>query len=345
MIGKKRKLVVGAIIAVVIAIVAAVIGSNRATAAPIYGDTSATVSPFTLTDHGPHVSTPTPLTTPVTVLPASIQFQVIGTPPFLGADTWQVSPATLDGYALQINSAGLLTLTPISGATQTIGAGAIAVSATDVLGATGLDTVTIGFVDATHSSLTQVSHNLLNNIFGLNNNANGQVDFSLVPTPAPAVTWSAGNLPNGTAMASNGILTATSSIPGAYNEVPVRATDSGGATAVAVVDLTIKGAIVGNDTPRLSHGYAVAGINSSRENVFYEQDGSPSWDHFTIVGPGAINGHQGWVHGQLGLNEAVYGGLLAGHGYTVFYQPVTGPGSTTPWPGAHWGYVYFISGR
>jgi hypothetical protein len=94
--------------------------------------------------------------------------------------------------------------------------------------------------------------------------------------------------------------------------------------------------------PRLSKGHAVA-LSPVRENVYFFQSGAASWDHFTIVGPGKINGHQGWVNGQIGLNAAVYGGLEAHHGYTVFYQPVTGQGSTTPVPGPHWGYVYFVS--
>ena len=94
--------------------------------------------------------------------------------------------------------------------------------------------------------------------------------------------------------------------------------------------------------PRLSGGHAVF-IGTSRENVYFVQSGAASWDHFTIVGPGAINGHQGWVNGKLGLNAAVYWGLEYRHGYTVFYQPVTGRGSTTPVPGSHWGYVYFVS--
>lgn len=94
--------------------------------------------------------------------------------------------------------------------------------------------------------------------------------------------------------------------------------------------------------PRLSKGHAVA-LNPVRENVYYVQTGAASWDHFTIVGPGKINGHQGWVPGKIGLNVAVYGGLEAHHGYTVFYQPVEGQGSTVPVPGAHWGYVYFVS--
>ena len=77
--------------------------------------------------------------------------------------------------------------------------------------------------------------------------------------------------------------------------------------------------------------------------MYYIQSGAASWDHFTIVGPGKINGHQGWVYGNLGLNVAVYGGLQYKHGYTVYYQPVIAQGSTTPVPGSHWGYVYFVS--
>lgn len=95
--------------------------------------------------------------------------------------------------------------------------------------------------------------------------------------------------------------------------------------------------------PRLSKGHAVS-ISPVREDVYFTQSGVASCDHFTIAGPGAINGHQGWVNGKIGLNEAVYGGLEAGHGYTVFYQPVTGSCAlhgTTAVPGSHFGYVYF----
>ena len=99
--------------------------------------------------------------------------------------------------------------------------------------------------------------------------------------------------------------------------------------------------------PHLSKGHAVL-ITGARENVYFVQSDAASCDHFTIVGPGKINGHQGWVRAHLGLNAAVYGGLEYNHGYTVFYTPVTGPadcsgGSTTPVPGSHWGYVYFVS--
>ncbi len=84
-------------------------------------------------------------------------------------------------------------------------------------------------------------------------------------------------------------------------------------------------------------------VSPTRENVYFIQSGAPSWDHFIIIGPGPINGHEGWVDGQLGLNVAVYGGLWAHHGYTVFFQPVTGQGSTTPIPGSRGGHVFFFT--
>lgn len=195
---------------------------------------------------------------------------------------------------------------------------------------------------------------------GTNDNTTGRVDF----LPAPAgVTFTGANLPVGTGgnpgvTLTGNVLSATSTIPGVYNDIAVTATDTAGATATDTFDVLIKG---GLNTPLLPHlygGHAVAGSNSSRENVFVILGGQAACLHFTIVGPGAINGHQGWVPGHLGLNEGVYGGLLAGHGYTVFYQPVTqnangnptgnsdcSGGPTTPISGTHWGYVYFISGR
>jgi hypothetical protein len=139
---------------------------------------------------------------------------------------------------------------------------------------------------------------------------------------------------------ANGVLFAGTAVSGDYKSVAVTATDAAGATSVVTFDAVVRPVYA--PVPRLSGGHAVF-IGTSRENVYYVQSGAASWDHFTIVGPGAINGHQGWVNGQLGLNTAVYGGLEYHHGYTVFYQPVTGPGSTTPVPGSHWGYVYFVS--
>jgi hypothetical protein len=173
---------------------------------------------------------------------------------------------------------------------------------------------------------------------GLNAPANrhGHVFFETVPSGV------AETLANGPAGAefSNDVLSAGTAVPGDYTNVAVTAKDAAGATAVETFDAVVRPVYA--PVPRLSGGHAVY-ITTARENVYYIQSGAPSWDHFTIVGPGAINGHQGWVYGNLGLNTAVYGGLEYHHGYTVYYQPVTGPGSSTPVPGSHWGYVYFVS--
>jgi hypothetical protein len=168
-------------------------------------------------------------------------------------------------------------------------------------------------------------------------NANGNVLF---PTaPRSGVTETLANGPAGASF-SNGVLSAGRAVPGSYMDVAVTAKDAAGATAVETFGATVRPVYA--PVPRLSNGHAVY-IAPTRENVYFVQSGAPSWDHFTIVGPGAINGHQGWVYGQLGLNAGVYTGLEYGHGYTVFYQPVTGRYSTTPVPGSHWGYVYFVS--
>ncbi len=167
-------------------------------------------------------------------------------------------------------------------------------------------------------------------------NRHGRVFFETVPSGV------AETLANGPAGAEfdNGVLSAGRAVSGDYTNVAVTAKDAAGATAVETFDAVVRPVYA--PVPRLSGGHAVF-ISTARENVYYVQSGAASWDHFTIVGPGAINGHQGWVNGHLGLNAAVYGGLEYHHGYTVFYQPVTGPGSTTPVPGSHWGYVYFVS--
>jgi hypothetical protein len=97
--------------------------------------------------------------------------------------------------------------------------------------------------------------------------------------------------------------------------------------------------------PVLYGGHAVF-VAATRENVSYKQT-LTAWDKFVIVGPGAINGHQGWVHGQGGgvENTGVYSGLLPNHGYTVLYTPVTGQGSNRQIIGTHTGYVFFVSNQ
>lgn len=167
-------------------------------------------------------------------------------------------------------------------------------------------------------------------------NSDGMIFFPTVP---PGVSETLANGPAG-AVFSGGWLSAGTAVPGVYPSVTVTATDTMGATAVDTFDAVVSPVYA--PVPRLYGGHAVS-VGPTRENVYFIQAGAPSWDHFTIVGPGAINGHQGWVDGQLGLNVAVYGGLEAHHAYTVYFQPVTGQGSTTPIPGSRGGHVFFIT--
>jgi hypothetical protein len=94
--------------------------------------------------------------------------------------------------------------------------------------------------------------------------------------------------------------------------------------------------------PRLYDGAAVY-VSAVRENVTFKQT-IGSWDEFKIVGPGPINGHIGWVQaaGHGVTNAAVYGGLNANSGYTVFYTPETHLYGKQI-PGTKTGYVYFKS--
>lgn len=111
----------------------------------------------------------------------------------------------------------------------------------------------------------------------------------------------------------------------------------------AVADGNITGLVVKPAKPPvLSKGHAVC-IAPTREDVYFVQSGAASWDHFQIVGPGAINGHEGWVNGKIGLNAGVYSGLEAHHTYDVFYTPVEGQGSEVQIPGTHTGHVTFVT--
>lgn len=89
----------------------------------------------------------------------------------------------------------------------------------------------------------------------------------------------------------------------------------------------------------LSHGQSIK-VANTRENILFQQSG-PAWDKFTIVGPGAINGHVGWVQvTAAGQVTGAYTGLEFGHGYTVYIQPeVTKNGP----PAGLQGHIYFIS--
>lgn len=343
-----------------------------ANAAPIYSDTSVTADHQSV-DAITAITATASLPIPGTVLnhstvniaafntPATVKFAATGTN--LGALTWSITSETNIPASVTISldaGTGVVTITPpTTGLTVVANPNPITltVKATDGV-ASGFETLTAvpqvvnapfpGCATPGTSCITVLGVTADTDtvtLAGANNNTTGAVDFTSTPVGA---SLALSNNPPGTALTA-GHLAGTTAIPSTedYPSVSVTATDAAGATAVDTFKLDVYGAISGNDTPRLSHGSAVM-LNAVRENVYYTQSGSASCDHFTIVGPGAINGHQGWVPAHLGVNVAVYGGLEAHHGYTVYYQPVSGPAdcsthSTDLWPGAHWGYVYFVS--
>lgn len=340
--------------------------AGTANAAPIFADTSVTadhqsLDAITAIDAeaswntiiaNPCPTTTSPLGSAFTVVPVPsrmcVQFSKTGG----GTPTWSiVSQNNIPPAALiSLNPvSGLLTVTPTS--TPVIAANnqdiTLTVKVTDGVAVAfeTLDAKPIIIAGGVISAIDVTAVTDAVTLAGFNNNVTGAVDFTSTP---PGAAFTLANAPNGVALTGNH-LAGTNAIPSTedYTHVSVTATDAMGATAVDTFKLDVFGAIAGNDTPRLSGGHAIA-LNAVRENVYFVQTGSPSCDMFTIVGPGKINGHQGWVPAQLGLNVAVYGGLEAHHGYTVYYQPVSGPidcstHSTTLWPGAHWGYVYFVS--
>jgi hypothetical protein len=60
------------------------------------------------------------------------------------------------------------------------------------------------------------------------------------------------------------------------------------------------------------------GLTLSNETVTWQQT-VPSWEKFTIVGPGAINGHVGWV--PRARKRATTPASRRTTAYTVTYAP------------------------
>lgn len=174
------------------------------------------------------------------------------------------------------------------------------------------------------------------------NNPDGSVTFTAKSTTDGALTFSEGNLPSGLVSGNPKLLPGTAA-PGQYKDQTVTATDAAGATATGEFLLTVNGGATATaPVPVLSHGSAVS-VSNNRENVYFDTS-ITTWVHFQIVGPGAINGHEGWVLATAGaLNVGSYSGLEAGHTYAVFYTPVTGNRSTTQIVGTSTGHVTFIT--
>ena len=90
----------------------------------------------------------------------------------------------------------------------------------------------------------------------------------------------------------------------------------------------------------LSGGHAQA-LTPNHEKVYFTSS-ADTWVHFQIAGPGAINGHEGWVHAVKGENFGYYSGLSgAHHTYAVFYTPVASQGSEIPT--GNEGHVTFVT--
>ena len=178
------------------------------------------------------------------------------------------------------------------------------------------------------------------------NNPDGTVTFTTNPANLPdtfVAVAPLGPLPAGVIVNGQNISAGTA-VQGDYKLISVSAKDTSGATATEAFNLVVKPFFAG--VPVLYGGHANEGVNPSREDVFVGLRNVNACLHFQIVGPGKINGHEGWVPAHVGENEAFYGGLLQHHGYTVNYEAVTGPAdcsphSTTLWPGSRTGYVFF----
>jgi hypothetical protein len=119
-------------------------------------------------------------------------------------------------------------------------------------------------------------------------------------------------------------------------------TDAYDVTQANSGDITGVDQCVAPVAPTLSLGKAVS-VSSHRENVQFTSSGAGEL-RFVITGPGAINGHVGWVQVHAGVNTAVYTGLLSGHGYTVRYTPYTAKYGI-PIAGGKVGYVYFVTAK
>jgi hypothetical protein len=268
--------------------------------------------------------------------------------------TWAVEAGSpLDGVAV---SATTLASGPVSDAVLTAvghpstgGAnthGNIVLTATDTDGDVAV--VTVPVVVAVNSvsydtSSAGVLTDEIKTVTDVNQNGPGSVLFSATDNLNAAVAIGETNLPAG--LVSGDPLEPGTAVPGTYNDLAVQATDINGATATGAFLLKVNGGPAPvAPVPVLSHGSATY-VAATRENVSFDTT-ITTWVHFQIAGPGAINGHQGWVHAVAGeLNTGVYTGLEANHTYAVYYTPVEGQGSTVQIVGTRTGHVTFISNR
>jgi hypothetical protein len=253
--------------------------------------------------------------------------------------TTQGLPGTF-GF-IQSGQSGRLTLPAVplpSGTTDTF---TVKVSELSPGLAQGFATVTVTPGSTFGDDTVTITLDLLNLQAPQNNGTS--VTFNAVDTGGTTVTETMFNLPAGVTFSGNTLGVGTA-VAGHYPLMIDHATDVQGAVATEGFTAVVRPFFAG--VPVLYGGHANEGINASREDVFVSLRNVDACLHFQIVGPGRINGHEGWVPAHVGENEAFYGGLLQHHGYTVNYEAVTGPAdcsahSTTLWPDSHTGYVFF----
>lgn len=261
----------------------------------------------------------------------TIQFAAVSSLSTVNVFSWTLVGAP-SGYTIS-NPGGVLTLK----GTQPTSTDSFKVDINEV-GGFGQAVATVVVTPGVASNLDSVTITIDDVTLGAPVNSGGQVSF---PEPA-GVNETLSGTPVGVVFA-NDTLSVGTAVAGHYPLMILQAKDALGSVATegftAVVGPFFQG------VPVLYGGHAVS-ITAARENVYVGLRNVDACLHFQIVGPGKINGHEGWVPAHVGENVAVYGGLEGNHGYTVNYEPVTGPancagGSTTLWPGAHTGYVYF----
>ena len=226
--------------------------------------------------------------------------------------------------------------------------GLIVLTATDTDGDVAVVTVPVKVGPASNT----VSYNTagggvltdeIKTVTDVNQNGPGSVLFSATDNLNATVAIGETNLPAG--LVSADPLEPGTAVPGTYNDLAVQATDTNGAEGTGAFLLKVNGGPAPvAPVPVLSHGSATY-VAATREDVSFDTT-ITTWVHFQIAGPGAIDGHQGWVHAVAGqLNTGVYTGLEANHTYAVFFTPVEGDGSSVQIVGTRTGHVTFISNR
>lgn len=179
------------------------------------------------------------------------------------------------------------------------------------------------------------------------NNTTGDVVFGTVPA---GVTETLGNAPAGVAL-SNGVLSATTAVPGVYKNVTVTATHSNGATAVETLAIDVKGTAVKPPPPvpaprpHLYNGHVIT-VNNNDAEIGWNYGPGVTCALTRTFGYGfTVNGspHQGFTcynpaTDAPGTDTGYWSGLAAGHGYDI--QLIPAGTNRQPLPNARTGWIY-----